>query len=362
MAEYDRMDEFMDEVDEDLERTKPAGGGGGGSKNMPLWKQRQMHVRFNEDPVWVQLFPGDYDGSEFHKSYSTWLTNKNNQKRQVFCRCDAEKRKIPCALCYYRRKEENPDFRARVKIHANAIILEEFHWVERSNDKGKTWKEPVLCQGTDRLGRPQCEYCDKGLKKSFGLRRYLALGPGYWKDFKKVIHKVRTVCKSCNGTLMANKYVCRKCNSLFVDLNKSTVPAKRRKHFEEEQVACPNCGEVARAKPVYGCYKIDPDDSDNIESGCDKPEPCTVFDMPIRLKAVSDSQSSSLVCVNKESQWKHTPMDPKIAELAEPWDFPTIFGTTLAEQCEQLGRPNPYKEDGSLQDNPEDDVDPYKDE
>lgn len=356
----DSFDEWLDEVDEDIQRTKPAGGGGDGSKSIPAWKLRQQYVRLGEDPVWVHLYPGNYGGRPLYKYFSAWLANKNGQKRQVFCVCAAEKKKVPCVLCYYRKKEENSDYAPRVKVLCNAIITEDFHWLERKSDSGATWKEPVLCQGVDRLGRSQCEYCEKGIAKSFGLRRFLSLGPGYHRDFKAVISKVRSVCKSCGGSLLPNKYVCGSCNTLFVDLNKSAVSAARRKYFEEQKIACPNCGEVARAKPTYGCYKIvDPEDPESVEPGCSNPVPCTIFDMPLRLKVSSGKQGSSLLCVNTDAQWKYRPMDPRAAELAKPYDFEELFGTMpLDEQARLMGRPNPYKE-GKVPEEDESDVDPY---
>lgn len=358
---YDDIDDFLDELEDDIKRTKPAGGGKGG-KAMPIWKQRQMQVKLNENPVWVHLFRGDYSGRPFFKYFSVWLANKQNQKRQVFCNCAAEKKKVPCVLCYYRKKEENSDYSPRVKILINAMIMEDFHWVERSNDAGAKWREPVQCQGKDKLGRPQCEYCGKGLDKSFGLRRFLALGPGYWRDFKSVISRVRTVCKSCGGSLLPSKYVCGECNTLFADLDKHTVTAKRRKYFDEEKIACPNCGRVAKAKATYGCYNIvDADDPDSIEPGCDNPVPCSIFDMPLRLKVSSDKNSSSLICVNKDSQWKYKPMDSSVAEQAKPYDFEELFGSMpLDEQAKLLGRDNPYLDDGTVKDD-DDDVDPYAD-
>ena len=343
--------DWSDDVSEELEKfaqeTKKKRGDG---KGIPPWILRNRNYRLTSQPVLVHLYPGSYAGNrKTYVYYSAWRTKKDNRKEQIICSCGGGKLETPCALHYYQQKDEDSDLIAKPRVVANAMICEDFHWMERSNPTTKaTWKEPVLCNGIDRIGRSLCQYCDAGTEKTFGLRSFLAFGQGFWKNLMEIQRQnISTVCHNCGGILEPLRFACSGCKAVFLDTQKPGITGLRDliTHFSADKVNCINCGLHAKANMIVGCYQKGP--GGKMIGGCDKPEPCTIFDMPLRLATAGTEKNSSLVCKSTTEEFRVTPMDPRMTNLATPFPFEEMFAMSVDEQLKMLGRPNPFLEEGA---------------
>jgi hypothetical protein len=319
-----------------VKKQKDASGGGGNDPNrtVPAWAMRRNKIKLSAAPTKVQLFAGDYDGMPFFEFWATWI-RRSGMLKQIFCNCRAEQREAPCLLCYLRHKEQNPNYTPKPRVAINAVELRNFHKIEKVSEKGTTWYAYEKCEGTDPLGRNLCKYCKEEVATIYGKRGYLDLGQGYWNNFMDIVAEIRQVCKTCGGKLYTMKYTCTKCNEVILDLDKTTATTEEREALETQDVKCPSCAHEGAAGKVLACFAHDAE-TDSFSPGCEKPIPCSPFDVELSLRIQGEGPQSTMVCDNI-ALLKPTVMTEEIKEKAIPYDFePFLGGMPVEDQQRAL--------------------------
>jgi len=310
--------------------------GGGGDRKAPAWAQRRKAIRMGPTPVWVWLYPGEYeDGMPLYEYWATWL-KRDGRNRFILCNCHGGQREgAKCLLCHKMQEEENDHYIPKPRVAINAIELADFHKIEKKSEKGTVWYEYERCAGTDALGRNLCKYCDAKIETVYGRRGFLNLGKGYWNNFQKVMEEARKICKTCGGSLHLLRYVCAECDEVFLDPAKSTVTEEQRQEMETKDTVCPMCVHKGPAKKVVGCFKKD-EDTDKFVKGCDTPIPSDIFDFPLLLSIEGEGPGSTLTC--DVQQMEPQEMPDEVQAMMVPYDFESFFGEMpVTEQANIMG-------------------------
>lgn len=342
------MDPRIRDFSRKLATRRPAFSGDrrdGQKRPIQPWQLQKQQLKIPTEGSYYYVFPGNYDnGAPFFEYWSTW-TKREGTPRQIYCNClGGSAKDTPCALCTIAENEQNPDLLPKLKIAVNVIELAEFHKVEKVSPKGAKYYELERCKGQDALGRNLCSHCEAKIATQFGRRGWLSLGRNFWVDFKGVMRKVGKICKSCGQPLFALDYHCSSCGELLFDPGKTPLTELIEIQFEEEDQTCPTCVKKGMAVPRLQCYKKQTNrlGKSSMVNSCNKPEPLTIFDTPLHL-ATTGGDKSSIILLDVESIKGPTPLDPRVVQMAKPYDFFSFLGhMDVTLQAEALGRDNPF--------------------
>jgi len=318
-----------------------------GKFEIPAWKMRMDKLRLDKEGTLVHIFAGNYEGWPFFEFWEAWIKVKG-RPRQILCNCAGGSTDKNCVLCHYEREEENPAYIPKLRVAVNAIELATFHKVQRTAKSGRPYTVLEKCKGTNELGHNRCEYCDSRTPTTFGRKVFLSLGKGYWESLNGISEQISRICKNCGGKIFVLKYSCGECGEVFADPSAKTVSDEEFAMFESEKISCPNCGHTDYADKEEQCYKRGEDAK--LVPSCDNTEACNLFDMPIQLGIAGDGPTSSMVLQTKEEDLKFQAMDPRVVDMAHPYDFDKFLGSMpCEEQAEIMDKPNPFegKEDDS---------------
>ena len=340
MSRFDMRDmrtRFQQMSDNHRSRHPNSGGGRG---EIPAWKLRMNKHKFTKEGSLLQIYPGNYEGWPFYEYWEAWIA-AGGRKQNLLCNCKGGQSDESCVLCHYEREEENPAFIPKLRIAVNAIELAIFHKVTKTSKANREYTVLEKCRGTNELGHNECPHCDARLPTVFGRKVYLGLGKGYWETLTNIAHKLSRMCKTCGGQIFTLRYYCAECDETFADPSQRTITKEDQAMYDQDKITCPSCGHTDYAEKKEQCFKRG-EDAKLVES-CDNTEPSTLFDMPLHLGVVGDGANSSLMLMN-EDDLQVTPMDPRVVDMARPYDFPKFLGgMPCSEQAEKMGKPNPFE-------------------
>lgn len=339
-----------------LKRTSKSPRRGGGSGFGDRWTPPESGQAITP----IILFPGAYsiniahDGGEIEKvrlPYSI-VVEHYSKKSNKFARCiagmkyeeDAEGDLIivpgdgDCVGCleYSRGKQSGVSSR---KLHVfNGVLLANFHWVEKTSQRGTKYKEAVQCTGR------RCKLCDQGIEKTFGRRVYWPLGPSFVDmlgDFDTIT--LARECR-CGGTIEPIGFECPACRMPYRDLERDPIDNEEQLHqLRIGTFSCKTegCGYRGFMDEVPEC------------SDCSTATPLKLWDVVIEVYRSGEGPTSAL----QISRYKYYSPEKRaaISDLMKPINPNDVYPIlNLDSQAKRLGKDNSFSGSGRSSNNEDD--------
>lgn len=289
--------------------------------------------------------------------YGKWIkikdTNGKQVSRFVIGNSHNGEREVPDLLYYYAVEGQKADLMASQSSVVTVVVLEDFHEVEAGKTKkGTPFYKPVRCNGKNRFNQVVCEECNKGTKKSFGLKRHWSMWPSARRTFEQQLEELSSRCMSCNkGMISVYAYACASCGTQLANHYDAPIDAEIEEALRNEDIECEHCKAVGRAKQLEECVVRHGDGEDaTFSEGCKNPKrPAPVenlwdYDLTVVEETVGNASRVVITHFSPSSE------GPQLGgDLAQPYDFLFFDRMTIEDQIKAMGRPMP-REWGSEKD------------
>lgn len=198
---------------------------------------------------------------------------------------------VPDLVYHLACEKESDELLAKPMYAITVLLLEDFHKVEKTSQKGAKFAEYVRCMGRDSRGKVRCDHCTAGVPKVFGQQRYYSLSQWGRERLLEEIGKLPGRCAACaTGELSLASYVCGGCKGTLVDLTTTVVTDEDKEFLSSgEALTCNLCGKDCVPEAVYEC--VIPDGT-SFREGCANPKriaPASIFDYDFTLRATKNA-------------------------------------------------------------------------
>lgn len=315
---------------------------------------RALSIRFNNwwkppknQTTKIRLLPGDYETFDGGKSEYFMYAEHWCERARKSLICSKQHKKIDGVvtavggncLCCDEIDDEAGDINWRVLHVFNGIHLAHYHLEPVTDKNGKPMvrpsrdgKQEPIYQKVECEGR-RCNYCKKKLKRVFGKKIHWSIGSGHLGDLSGVVEEIEKDCSNCGGegTIEAVTHECRDCGEVIIDLDTTDLNKEEIRKITCRPYTCPECKTRGLLLEQSEC------------SGCDDPEPLSIFDCDIEIKRTGEGTQSSI----QIPRWNATELTKEMLdEFGKPYPFEEIFkGDPFKIQAKILKVKNKYEDD-----------------